>query len=175
MNREYDLTLDEWCHYFGFDNRTAANRFTCFTMNPSPLNYFSQMKVPNTLPQGNNNECPAIRYSYYVTANTLQARGDFTIVNEEDMMVLAKVVFPKFNLMLHLGVLLVMYLKHHALAIRGPICRGGVITILAQVLHINVSNLQALEGPRRLSFSTQCKTWYYHHIGCKYMGIHVNK
>ena len=27
MNREYDLTLDEWCHYFGFDNSTSANRF----------------------------------------------------------------------------------------------------------------------------------------------------
>jgi hypothetical protein len=154
MNREYDLTLDEWCHYFGFDNRTATNRFTCFTMNPSPLNYFSQMKVPNTLPQGNNNECPAIRFSYYVTANTLQARGDFTSVNEEDMMVLAKVVFPNCNIRPHLGALLIIYLKHQALEARGPIYGGRVITVLARGLNINVSNLQALEGPHRLGFST---------------------
>ena len=71
MNREYELTLDEWCHYFGFNNSTTANRFTCFTMNPSPLNYFSRMKVSDTLPQGNNIECPAIRYLYYVIANIL--------------------------------------------------------------------------------------------------------
>jgi hypothetical protein len=71
MNREYELTLDEWCHYFGFDNSTSANHFTCFTLNPSPLNYFSRMKVCDTLPQGNNIECVAIRYLYYVIANTL--------------------------------------------------------------------------------------------------------
>jgi hypothetical protein len=71
MNREYVLTLDEWCHHFGFDNRTTAIRATCFTFNPSPLSYFCRIKVADTLPHGNNIECPAIRYLYYVIANTL--------------------------------------------------------------------------------------------------------
>jgi hypothetical protein len=70
------------------------------------------------------------------------------------MIVLAKAVFPNCNLMPNLGALLSMCLKHQALVARGPICGGGAITILARALHINVSNLQALEGPRRLGFAT---------------------
>jgi hypothetical protein len=153
MNREYLLTLDEWCHYFGFDNSTTAKPFACFTINTSPLNYFSRMKVSDTLPQGNNIECPAIRYLYYVIANTLQACGDFTRVNEEGMMVLAKDVFPNSNIRPNLGALLIIYLKHQELEAQDPIWRGGVIKVLARGLNINVSNLQALEGPPRLGFT----------------------
>jgi hypothetical protein len=82
------------------------------------------MRVPDTLPEGNNIECPTINYLYYVIDNTLQARGDFTRVNEDDMMVLTKAIFPNCNIKPHLGVLLVMYLKHQALEARGPICGG---------------------------------------------------
>jgi hypothetical protein len=84
----------------------------------------------------------------------LQERGNFTRLNEEDMMVLAKAVFPECNLRPNLGAILVLYLNHQALEDRGPICGGGVITILARRLDINVSNLQALEGPHRLGSTT---------------------
>jgi hypothetical protein len=83
----------------------------------------------------------------------LQARGDFTRLNEEDMMILAKVVFPDSNIHPNLGTLLIIYLNHQALEVRGPICGGGVITILARGLIINVSNLRALEGPHCLGFT----------------------
>ncbi|KAK1684084.1 hypothetical protein QYE76_044932 [Lolium multiflorum] len=36
MNREYVLTLDEWCNHFGFENSATANRYACFALNPSP-------------------------------------------------------------------------------------------------------------------------------------------
>ena len=122
MNREYELTLDEWCNYFGFENSTTANRYACFTLNPSPSRYFTRMSVSSTLPQGNCIECLSIRYLYYVIANTLQARGDFRRLNEEDMMILAKFAFPDSNIRPNLGALLIIYLNHQALEARGPIC-----------------------------------------------------
>ena len=82
------------------------------------------MRIPSTLPWEKSIECPAILYLYYVIANILQARGDFTRVNEEDMMVLAKVVFPNNNTRPNLGALLVIYLKHQALEARGPDAEG---------------------------------------------------
>ncbi|KAK1651284.1 hypothetical protein QYE76_069089 [Lolium multiflorum] len=36
MNSEYDLTSDEWCNHFGFENNATANRYAGFTLNPSP-------------------------------------------------------------------------------------------------------------------------------------------
>ena len=40
--------------------------------------------------KGGQIESPVIRYLYYVIANTLQARGEFTRVNEEEIIILAK-------------------------------------------------------------------------------------
>ncbi|KAK1597257.1 hypothetical protein QYE76_000062 [Lolium multiflorum] len=34
MDSDYDLTLDEWCNHFVFENNTTANRYACFTLNP---------------------------------------------------------------------------------------------------------------------------------------------
>jgi hypothetical protein len=48
------------------------------------------MSVYEPVPKGGDIDCPAVRYLYYVIAKTLQARGEFTRVNVEDMMVLAK-------------------------------------------------------------------------------------
>jgi hypothetical protein len=84
----------------------------------------------------------------------LQACDDFTRLNEEDMMILPKAMFPDSNIRPNLGVLLILYLNHQALEARGPICGGGIITILARGLNINVSNLPSLEGARRLGFTT---------------------
>ncbi|KAK1608094.1 hypothetical protein QYE76_031767 [Lolium multiflorum] len=135
-------------HYYKTkENQPGVERISFRLMNCG-------MRIPSTLPQGNSIECLAIRYLYYVIANTLQARGDFTRLNEEDMMILAKAVFPQSNLLPNLGAILVLYLNHQALEARGPICGGGVITVLARRLSINVRNLRALEDPRRLGFTT---------------------
>ncbi|KAK1644314.1 hypothetical protein QYE76_062119 [Lolium multiflorum] len=91
MNHKYDLTLDEWCNHFGFENSATAYRYASFTLKPSPSMYFSRMRVASTLPRRNSIKCHVIRYLYYAIANTLQARGDFTRLDEEDMMILAKV------------------------------------------------------------------------------------
>jgi hypothetical protein len=130
------------------------NSYACFTLNPSPLSYFNMMRVSSTLSEGNTIECPAIRCLNYVIGNTLQAHGDFTRPNEEDMMILTKVVFPNINIRPNLGTLPIIYLNHQLLEAHDPICGGGAITILASALNINVSSLRALEGPRRLVFTT---------------------
>ncbi|KAK1631292.1 hypothetical protein QYE76_005607 [Lolium multiflorum] len=58
MNREYNLTLNEWCNLFGFENSATTNLYACFTLNPSPSMYSSRMRIPSTFPRGNSIECP---------------------------------------------------------------------------------------------------------------------
>ena len=91
---------------------------------------------------------------YYVIANTLQARGEFRRLNQEDMLLLAKAALPDYNIMLNLGAILVMYLRHQALQAQGIIACGGVITVLANALRINLGNLMPLLVERRVGFST---------------------
>ena len=69
-------------------------------------------------------------------------------------MILAKAAIPECNLTLNLGALLLFYLAHQSLQYRGPIFYGGVITVLARALHINIGNLQPLVGVHRLGFAT---------------------
>lgn len=123
-------------------------------INPAPYNYFNRMRHYDPIPKGSQIECPAVRYLYYVIANTLQARGEFTRVNEEDMMILAKDFILDCNLTLNLGALLVFYLAYQSHQTRGPICCGGVITILTRAHHINIGNLQPMVGVRHLGFAT---------------------
>jgi hypothetical protein len=95
-----------------------------------------------------------LQFPIYIVAKTLQACGEFIRVKEEDMMILAEVVILEYNLTLNLGDLLLFYSAHHSFQSRGPICRGGVITVLARALHINIGNLQPLVGVHRLGFTT---------------------
>ena len=69
-------------------------------------------------------------------------------------MVLAKAAIPNCNLTPNLGALLVFYLKYQALQTRGPIACGGVVTVLANALHIDLGNLRPLLGERRIGFTT---------------------
>lgn len=79
------------------------------------------------------------------------ARGNFTRINEEDMMILAKAVFSNSNQTL--APFSSFTTKH--LKLGGPYAdRGVFITVLARGLNFNVSNVQALEGPHRLGFTT---------------------
>jgi hypothetical protein len=63
-------------------------------------------------------------------------------VNEEDIMVLAKVA------------ILLFYLDHQAIQTHGPIVCGGIATVLTNALQIPLGNLQPLIGERRLGFCT---------------------
>ena len=111
------------------------------------------MRIRGNTPKGNQIYYSAIKYLFYVIANTLQAHGDFTRVNEEDMLILAKAAITNCNLTPNLGALLVFYLKHQALKSRGPICGEGVVTVLARALHVNLGNIQPLTRSDRLSLS----------------------
>ena len=137
INQEYNMTLTEWCNTFGFVNNNSYIRCTTYMLNPTPTQYFNRMSISSLIPKGNLLEYPAVRYLCYVIANTLQARGEITRVNEEDMAVLAKAVVPNCNVTPNLGAILVLYLEHQALQGRGPIACGGVITVLANSLHIH--------------------------------------
>jgi hypothetical protein len=69
------------------------------------------MALYNNVPKGGDIKCPAIRYFYYVIANTVWALNEFTRVNKEDMLVLAKAAIPKCIMMPNLGAILLFYLK----------------------------------------------------------------
>lgn len=154
LNHEYILTVDQWHQCFGFANNTTDVRITTFILHPAPWQYFNLLRIHGNTPKGNQIDYPAIRYLFYVIANTLQARGEFTRVNEEDMLILAKAAIVNCNLITNLGALLVFYLKQQALQSHGPICKGGVMTVLAHVLHINLGNIQPLVGSNRCGLST---------------------
>ena len=97
-------------------------------LTPSPRSYFHQMSKYSGTPKGGQIESPAICYLYYVIANTLQARGQFTKVNEEEMIILARA---------DLGAFLLFHLDRQAVQTRGAITCGGIITLLAERLLIN--------------------------------------
>ena len=92
-------------------------------------------------PKGGQIESPAIRYLYYVIANTLQERGEFTKVNEEEMIILAKAAIPTCNVTHNLGAFLLFHLDRQAVQIRGAITCGGIITLLAERLLIDLNEL----------------------------------
>ena len=72
MDRSFDMTINEWFNCFGFvysDGHTCTRNYL---LNPQPINYFRQLSIQSNTPKGGNIECPAIRYFFYVIANTLQ-------------------------------------------------------------------------------------------------------
>jgi hypothetical protein len=74
--------------------------------------------------------------------------------NEDDMMILAKAAIPNCNVTPHLGAILLFHLERQVHQTRGDITCGGIETILATALAINVSELQPLYGERRVSYTT---------------------
>ena len=71
---------------------------------------------------------------FYVIANTLQAHNEFTRLNDEDILVLAKAAIPNNNVSLNLGDVLVRYLEFQSNVSQGPLTCGGVITVLATAM-----------------------------------------
>ena len=107
----------------------------------SPNDYFNIMSFTTPINKGKYIQCPAIRYLFYVIANTLQARNEFTRLNDEDILFLAKAAIPNNNLSLNLGLILVRYLDYQSSQSQGPITCGGVIAVLATTMGLNLGNL----------------------------------
>src|SRR4051812_27216869 len=80
MNHEYILTLAQWAQCFRFTNNTSDVHITTFILNHAPWEYFNLMTIRGNTCKGNQVDHPSIRYLFYVIANTLQARGEFTRV-----------------------------------------------------------------------------------------------
>jgi hypothetical protein len=120
MDRDFDLSFIEWYNCFRFFNNDTHIYWANDLLSPSPLEHFHSMALYNNVPKGGDIECPAIRYLYYVIANTLQARNEFTRLNEEDMLVLSKVVIPECNMMPNLGAILLFYLDRQVVQTCDP-------------------------------------------------------
>jgi hypothetical protein len=71
MNHDFDLSFNEWCNCFGFFNNDTDILWSNSFLSPSLLEHFCSMALYNNVPKGGDIECPAIRYLYYVIANTL--------------------------------------------------------------------------------------------------------
>jgi hypothetical protein len=82
LNRECEPSPTEWYNCFGLTNNLMDIRCNNFFLNPTLSQYFDRMSRNRPSRQGNNIECPSIRYLCYVIANTLQARGEFTRLNK---------------------------------------------------------------------------------------------
>ena len=103
---------------------------------------------------GGNIECPAIHYFFYVIANTLQAGGEFTRVNEDEMLILAKAAQVDTDIMPNLGTMLLFHLTYQAHQHHGPISCRGVIIVLANSLGVDLSSLAQLTGERVVGTTT---------------------
>ena len=144
MNRAFDMSIHEWCNHFGFAYGEGLTRTSNYFFNAQPIEYFKHMSIVSDAPKGGNIECPAIRYFFYVIANTLQARGEFTRVNEDEMLILAKAAQLDTDITPNLGTMLLFHLTRQAHQSRGPITCGGFITVPANSLGLDLSNLAQL-------------------------------
>jgi hypothetical protein len=70
------------------------------------------------------------------------------------MIILAKAAISNCNMTPNLGGILLFRLERQANQAHGDITCGGIATILAIALDINVSELQPLDGERRVSYTT---------------------
>ena len=141
MGRSYDISFNEWCRHFRFLNSDNRLRSVHQGLTPSPRSYFHQMSKYSGTPKGGQIESPAIRYLYYVIANTLQAHGEFTKFNEEEMIILAKAAIPTCNVTPNLGAFLLFHLDRQAVQTRCAITCGGIITLLVERLLIDFNAL----------------------------------
>ena len=95
------------------NNDANALRVSYTDMNPSTDHYYNRMSFTSRVSKGKNIQHPAIRYLFYVIANTLQTRNEFRRLNEEDILFLTISSFNN-NLSLNLGAILVRYLEHQS-------------------------------------------------------------
>ena len=72
LNVDYTLSLNDWCHYFQLlVSDVTVLRAAFRGMVPTPNKYFNMMSLTTPINKGKYIQCPAIRYLFYVIANTL--------------------------------------------------------------------------------------------------------
>ena len=86
-------------------------------------------------------ESLAIHYFYYVITNSLQARGEVSKVNDENMLVLGKAANLDVGYSPNLGAILLLHLAHQANHAQGDIVCGGVITMWGNSHGLNYNHL----------------------------------
>ena len=114
MNRSYDMIVTESYNRFGFFNNNGHTRTSNSLLNPQPYKYFKRTSVQSDISKGGNIECPAIRYFFYVISKTLQARGEFTYVNEDEKLILAKAAQYQTTMTPNLGTVVLFHLYRQA-------------------------------------------------------------
>ena len=114
------MSINEWCNCFGFVYSDGHTRTSNYLLNPQPIDYFNQISIQSCTPKGGNIECPAIRYFFYVIANILQARDEFTRVNEDEMLILAKAAQLDTDITPNLGTMVLFHLMRQAHQHRDP-------------------------------------------------------
>ena len=85
LDQDFNITIVEQCNYFGFPNNDADIRYVYDFTDPHPKQSFYQMSRDGSRQRASCIESPAIRCFYYVITNSLQARGEVSKVNEENM------------------------------------------------------------------------------------------
>ena len=146
MNISFDMSIHEWCNHFGFAYSDGHTRTSTYLLHPQPIDYFKQLSIASNAPKGGNIEFPAIHYFFYIIANTLQARGEFTRVNEDEILILAKATQVDIDITPNLGTMLLFHLALQAHQSRGPVTCGGVITVRSNSLGLDLSSLAQLPG-----------------------------
>ena len=146
MDQDFNITLDEWCTHFGFTNNDDDIRYVYEFLEPHPRQSFYQMSYHGSKQRASCIESPAIRYFYYVITNSLQARGEVSKVNDENMLILGKAANLDVGYSPNLGAILLLHLAHQANHAQGDIACGGVITMLANSLGLNYNHLRPIVG-----------------------------
>ena len=121
MDQDFNITLEEWCSLFVFANNTDDVCYVYEYLKPHPTSSFGKMSHRGYKHRASCIECPAIRYFYYVITNSLQARGEDSKVNEENMLILGKAANLDVGYSPNLGAILLFHLAHQANCAQGDI------------------------------------------------------
>lgn len=147
MDQDFNITFQEWCNYFGFPNNDEDIRYIYEFIDPYPRQSFYQMSCHGSRQRASCIESLAIHHFYYVITNSLQARGEVSKVNDENMLVLGKEANLDVGYSPNLGAIL-LHLAHQENHAQGDIVCGGVITMLANSLGLNYNQLHPIVGRR---------------------------
>jgi hypothetical protein len=112
LDQDFNITLDEWCNHFGFTNNNEDLRYVYDFTNPLPRQSFYQMSIHGSRQRTSCIESPAICYFYYVITNLLQARGEVSKVNDENMLILMKAANLDVGYSPNLAAILLLHLTH---------------------------------------------------------------
>jgi hypothetical protein len=103
MDQSFGISLMEWCNHFGFPNNDEHYRYICDMLKHHPLELFCRMNYQGYKHRASYIECPSICYLYYIITNSLQAQGEVSKVNEENMIILGKAANPHIDYTPNLG------------------------------------------------------------------------